>query len=226
MNISTSTRRGAITASVFTLVAGLAIASAGAAWSGGSGVRPASAKPHGYSLTEMAAAVAPFTMGENDPALYPDTPFQVLYVNDIDFQMVGSGVVATATQSFEVSPGTQFYAPILNSTTIEPVVGTFPSTPEEAPFNFFDPSEYGGTFEIEVDGSTTPIGPEYLAGPMSIDGGEDQIVTLGAFIGPLSPGSHTIVVRGMVDGDAVAEAHGISYIDFEFTYNVEVQPGG
>lgn len=225
MNSSPRTRRGAIVASAFTLLVALGVASAGPAWSSGGGVLPASAKPHGYSLTQMASAVAPFTMSDNDPAFYPDTPFQILHVDDIDYQMVGSGIVATATQSFTVSTGTPLYVPILNSTNAAPVVGTFPSTPEEAPFNFFDPSEYGGTFEIDVDGSTTPIGAKYLAGPLSVDGGELQIVTLAAFIRPLPAGSHTVTVRGLVDGAAVAEAHGISYIEFEFTYVVDVQPG-
>ena len=185
----------------------------------------ATESPHGYSLTEMASAVAPFTMSDNDPAAYPATPFQVLHVDNIDYQLVDSGIVASATQSFTVRPGTPFYVPVFNATDGPPVVGTFPATAADAPFNFFDPSQYGGTFEIVVDGSTTPLGADYLAGPVPVQGTELNIVTLGAFIHPLSAGSHTVTVRGTVDGAGVEEAHGIAYIEFEFTYNVQVQKG-
>ena len=60
---------------------------------------------------------------------------------------------------------------------------------------------------------------------MPVQGTALNIVTLGAFIHPLSAGSHTVTVRGTVDGTAVEEAHGITFIEFEFTYHVQVQPG-
>jgi len=226
MNNPNPTRRSARIASAAALLVALAVASAAPAWPQGGGVMPASAKPHGYSLTEMASAVAPFTMSDNDPGAYPNTPFQILYVNNIDYQEVDGGIVATATTSFTVPTGRPLYLPIFNSTDGEPVVGTVPATAAEAPFHLFVASQYGGTFEIIVDGSTTPIGAEYVAGPVAVAGHDLQIVTLGAFVGPLSPGSHTITARGGVYGAALAEAHGISYIELEFTYNVQVQPVG
>jgi len=224
MTSSTSMRRRTRVASAFALTVGLAVAAAAPAWSSGA-VRPASAKPHGYSLTEMAAAVAPFTLSGNDPALYPDTPFQILHVDDIAAEIVDGGLVATATSSFTVRPGTPFYLPIFNSSDEAPVVGTFPTSPAQASAHLFDQAQYGVNFEIVVDGSTTPIGPGYVAGPVAVDGGPVHIVTLGSFIGPLSVGSHTIVVRGGAYGAGVAETHAISFIELEFTYNIQVLPG-
>ena len=118
----TPTRRVTRAASAFTLLFALAVASAAPASSGGSGVLPASAKPHGYSLTDMAAAVTPFSLSGNDPAAYPDTPFQILHVDDIAFVEVGGGLVATGTSSFTVRPGTPLYVPILNGSDQPPVI--------------------------------------------------------------------------------------------------------
>src|SRR5215216_4294848 len=41
-------------------------------------VLPPKAHPHGYSLDDMASAVANFSINGNDPAFYPDTPFQII----------------------------------------------------------------------------------------------------------------------------------------------------
>ena len=44
-------------------------------------VLPASATPSGYSLQDMAAEMALFSTSGNDPAYYPVTPFQIIYLN-------------------------------------------------------------------------------------------------------------------------------------------------
>ena len=139
MNTSVATRPRAPFAGAAGLLVALAIASAGPAWSASSRVRPATAKAHGVSLTEMAEAVAPFTMSDNNPAAYPDTPFQVLYIDGVDdWQMVDGGVVATANDSFTVAPGTTLYVPLFNLTDVQPFLEPFPSTPAEASSYFFD----------------------------------------------------------------------------------------
>ncbi len=128
-------------------------------------VLPPGECPHGFSLADMAAAIAPFTMSGNDPTEYPDTPFQILHVASFDLQMIAGGTLATGTQLFTVPAGTQFYLPIFSVTDVPPVVGVFPATAAEAVPYFFDPAHHGGRdFEVVVDGTPTAIGSEYLAG--------------------------------------------------------------
>ncbi len=62
-------------------------------------VLPPKARPLGYSLDEMASVVANFSISENDPALYPDTPFQIIY-NRPD-------------NTYTVKPGTHLYLKVL-----------------------------------------------------------------------------------------------------------------
>ena len=42
-------------------------------------VLPPKATPLGWSLDDMANAVANFSISGNDPAYYPETPFQIIY---------------------------------------------------------------------------------------------------------------------------------------------------
>jgi hypothetical protein len=42
-------------------------------------VLPPEARVLGYSLDDMASAVANFSISGNDPAFYPNTPFQIIY---------------------------------------------------------------------------------------------------------------------------------------------------
>lgn len=229
MNTSLATRpRARLASAVGLLVAlALAIASAGPAWSAGSHVRPPGAEPHGVSLTEMAAAVAPFTLNDNDPAHYPDTPFQVLYISGVDeWQEVDGGLIATANDSFTVAPGTALYVPLFNLTDVPPALAGFPSTPAEAAPYFFDPAQYGGDFEIVVDGVATPIGAEYLVGPITDEGSGTQILTLGAFVAPLSVGTHTVTVNGGIYGEGVDEVHGVSFIEEHLIYTVTIVTAG
>lgn len=207
----------------------LALASAAAPLATGSrtgaSVRPAAACPHGFSLAEMARVVSSFTMSGNDPKHYPDTPFQVLYVEDVEMEMIAGGTLATGTQSFVVPAGTEFFASIFSVTDAPPVLPEFPATAAEAPSYFFDAGKYGGNFEVLVDGRSTTLGPDYLTGPVAVPGDEGtRTLTLAAFLEPLSPGTHVVTVRGGVFGRAVAETYGISFLQEDLTYTVEVLP--
>lgn len=225
MSISAVARLGRHVATAAALLTAVAVASAGPAWTAPSHVLPPKAAPHGYSLAEMGAATADFSFNLNDPADYPDTPFQILYIDDVDIQIGNDGgVVATAENSFTVAPGTPLYVPIFNVTDDAPVFGQFPTSPGQAADYFFGPSQYGAQgFEIIVDGVATPIGVEYLRGPFPAGDGS-HIITLAAFVGPLSPGTHTVVVRGGVFGPAAEATHGVTYIHETLTYTVHVVP--
>ena len=94
---------------------------------------------------------------------------------------------------------------------------------------FFDPSQVGGRdFAITIDGHPTPIGPSYLAGPITTaplqDGGGTHIITLGAFVHPLAPGSHTIAISGGVFGSEIPQAYPFSFLEQDITYTVTVRP--
>lgn len=194
-------------------------------WTSGGTVAPPSARPYGYSLEQMAEVTAPFTRSGNDPASYPDTPFQILYVTDVDYALDGSGVVGTGSNQFSVAAGTTFYVPLLSVNDLPPVLGQFPISPAEASAYLFAPSQYGGRdFEVVIDGEYTLVGPEYLVGPITVDGSDGvRMVTLAAFVGPLRPGTHTVQVRGGVYGDLVDDTYGVSFIREDLTYTVEVR---
>ncbi len=189
----------------------------------GNVVLPPTARPHGLSLADLAAVVVPFTLTGNDPARYPDTPFQLLYVSSVDLRPVGGGIVTTGANSFTVSTGTDYFVPIFTVNDVPPFPGVFPVTSSEAPAYLFDPACYGARdFEVVVDGRSTPIGGEYLVGPCRLEEDRSHFIHLGAFIGPLTAGTHTVAVRGGVFGRGVPEAYGTSFVEEDFTYTVEV----
>src|SRR5262249_11124051 len=75
-------------------------AAASAAQDGRGGeVLPAAARPHGFSLTDMARATALFNTSGNDLSQYPQTPFQILYVDPTTetFNFVNCGLGVTGT---------------------------------------------------------------------------------------------------------------------------------
>jgi hypothetical protein len=56
---------------------------------------------------------------------------------------------------------------------------------------------------ITVDNTTTTLGPDYVAGPVTaplVDGSGTHMIILAAFLHPLSPGTHTVTIGGVVDG--------------------------
>ncbi|HEX2047466.1 MAG TPA: AfsR/SARP family transcriptional regulator [Acidimicrobiales bacterium] len=186
-------------------------------------VLPPTARPHGFSLEEMAIAVTPFTMSGSDPAYYPDTPFQILYIDSVDVRPVGSGFMTTGSNSFTAGPETCYFVPIFYVDDLPPVLGTFPTTPAGAAAYFFDPAHYGARdFEAVVDGTSTAVGAEYLAGPFLSTEDASHKITLAVFVGPLPPGAHTVVIRGGIFGRGMAETFGSSFLQLEFAYAVDV----
>lgn len=190
-------------------------------------VMPPAASPYGYSLADMAALAAPFNASGNDPSQYPDTPFQILYVAGLDFTPEGEGLFAAGGNEFTVENGTRLYVPIISSDDNAPVIGDFPSTSADAPQYFYDSSGLGvpEPSQVVVDGESTAVGARYMVGPVGtapMPGGGSHVVALGVFVGPLTPGTHTIVVRTGFFGDAFAAATGLAFLRAEFTYVVHV----
>ena len=165
---------------------------------GGGSVLPATARPHGWSLEDMAAAVADFSVSGNDPAFHPDTPFQILYRTNNPQDPRGSN-------TFTVKPGTPLYVKFFFINDAPPALGTFPTDREGAAHYIFDPEQLGAhDLEIEVNGQVTPLGPGYVPAPVetpnSPDGGE-HLIQIGAFLTPLPKGTHQVTIRGTFDGD-------------------------
>jgi hypothetical protein len=183
------------------------------AYAGGGNVQPATAKPSGYSLTDMAQKIAYFSVSLNNPAAYPDTPFQILYISE--------------TNTFEVETGTQLFVPIAFITDSDPILGEFPVDARGSDDYFFDHAQLGGhDFEIEVDGKITSIGPKYVAGPVLAPGladGGSHFIEIGAFLTPLSKGTHTVKIRATFDGDLLAPYFPGGIFAFEEVYTVIVR---
>lgn len=209
----------------------LCSATAGSALATSSPVLPPAAKPFGWSLERMTGALAVFTASGNNPAFYPDTPFQILYVKDGAFQaepLPGGGLRLTGSSTFTVRPGTKFFVPMANANDSPPFPAPFPETRAEAIPYIFGDAQYGARgWEISVDGKRTPIGSGYLAGPVTTpplpDGGGTHMITLGAFLHPLSRGTHTVRVNGGYFGDALRDTYGFGFFVYEFTYTVIVE---
>jgi len=191
-------------------------------------VLPPGAQPHGTSRAQIAQALAPFTFSGNDSSFLPETPFQVLYgdPSTIAFTPDGSGLVESGSNTFTVQAGMSFFVPVFNVDDSPPVLGTFPTTAAGAQQYLFDPAQLGGRdFQIVVDGTTTPLGPSYVAGPVSTpplpDGGGTHAITLGAFLSPLTPGTHTVTISGGIFG-ALVPIIGVDFLRITFTYQLTV----
>jgi hypothetical protein len=163
----------------------------------------------------MSRLTALFTTSGNQTSYYPDTPFQILYLNPIN--------------SFTVRAGTMLYVPLWNAHDSPPVVGVFPTTPSEAKAYWFDPAQVGAKgFSVTIDGTkVTDLGPEYVAGPVTtaplLDGGGNYYSTIGAFLNPPTPGSHTVRIQGGVFGDEIEATYGIPSFSEDTTYTVTVK---
>jgi hypothetical protein len=209
-------------------------------------VLPPSAQPLGYSRADMTRLLAQFTSFGNDPKYYPDTPFQVLYVDPALFEppllvtrafrpcpkpdSPACGLLFTQSvpfsNSFVVPTGTMFFVPVDNAKDSPPIAGTFPTTERAGKRYVFEHRQLGGRdFSIVVDGDRVALGPEYVAGPVETpplpDGG-NHMITIGAFLGPLPPGHHTVRITGGYYGRAIRETYGLAFIALDFTYSVTV----
>ena len=178
---------------------------------GAGDVLPASASPSGYSLTDMAEELAYFDTSGNNTAYLPAFPFQVLYIND--------------TNTFTVKTGTRFFVPMFSIDDSPPIIGDFPTDPSQTADYIFGQDEIGLTMSITVDGKTTPLGPAYVAGPVTapdlLDGGGSHIIQGGVFLTPLPKGVHTISLHNVYTGDAIVALYGP--LEFITTYTVTVK---
>jgi hypothetical protein len=151
--------------------------------------------PKGWSIDDMAAAVAYFSASGNDESLYPETPFQILY-----------RIPDAEENTFQVRPGTYLYVKFFFIDDAPPPLGDFPSDKAEAIDYIFAPDQLGGhDLELEIDGEVTSLDDGgYVGGPVHVPGladGGSNLIQIGAFIPPLSKGIHHLTIRGTFDGD-------------------------
>ena len=166
-----------------------------AAAQAGGNVLPSSAKPKGYSLTDAARATAVFNTGPHDAAP-PALPFYTL------------------TDDATVKPGTTLYVPVFYADDSGVVEGEFPADVNDqqadaAYLMGLVKNDFGvDAFIVVVDGKVTVLDDDYVAGTKTAplqDGppfGTNYIVS-GAFLTPLTPGTHTVGIGGIIDGEPV-----------------------
>lgn len=181
----------------------------------GGQVMPSNANVAGYSLLKMAEELANFTTSRNNPDYFPTTPFpfQILYLKDLN----------DTTNSFTVSRDTYLFVPIAGIDNSPPIIGNFPSDSNHVTNYVVSQNQLGARFEITVDGKTTSIRPSYIAGPVYANLTGYQLIQVGVFLTPLSPGEHTITCRVFFGGQAVTALTGGVPVGYEFTYTVTVQ---
>ncbi len=191
----------------------LGIALSAGAFAGQAGnVLPPNAQPKGWTLDRMAEVVADFSISGNDPAYYPDTPFQIIYRHP--------------GNSFTVKAGKFFYVNVVFFDDAPPIIGDWPTDKDAAASYVFGRDQLGGhDLEIEVDGAVTSLDyPGYIAlapTPTSPDGSAN-ILKIAAFLTPLSKGTHAVTIRGIFDGDAIIDAFGGPFAG-EIAYSVTVE---
>jgi hypothetical protein len=207
----------------------------GIAFAQGGNVMPATAHSHGFSLEDMATKLAPFDASGNNMQYYPQTPFQVLFISNSSGTTVtcpdqGSGLLFTGTNAFVVSSGTPFFVPLFSFDDSPPVIPVFPAQHSLAGNYVFDPLQVGGRdFEVIVDGSSTKIGPEYVAGPITsatpLPDTATHLIQLGVFLTPMSVGTHVVTIKGQIAGAGVFPTIGQHCLQEDFDYLVKVVPG-
>ncbi len=176
-------------------------------------VLPPAATPLGWSIDDMAAAVANFSISGNDLAYYPDTPFQIIYRHP--------------GNAFTVRPGTYLYVKVIFIDDSPPVIGDWPADKSGVAEYFFGRTQLGGhDMEIEVDGKVYSLdNPGYVGRPVptpNSPSGSTYFLQSGAFVSPLAPGTHTVTIRGVMDGDALVAAFGGPF-SVNITYTITVQ---
>jgi hypothetical protein len=169
-------------------------------------VLPPRAKPHGYSLRDMAKLTAVFNSGSHSGAP-PDSPIQILYTS------------STNNNTFDVSAGTTFYVPVIFFDDSPPIAGDFPyaafsdeasedSGNRKALLDYiYGEDELGvDSMEIKVDGKVFSLGSDYMVGvttdPLA-DGGGVHYIPIAGFLSPLAKGTHTVEIDGLSDGKAL-----------------------
>lgn len=180
------------------------------------GISPAQANPRGTSIDDITSALAKFQDTGNNLSFYPNTPFQILFVQDFN----------TGTGTFTVRPGTFFFIPIFSFNDSPPIIGDFPTNSSQVRDYIFGAAQVGAhDIEIEVDGQVTDLGPSYLSSliftPGGLPNGGSHTILLGAFHTPLPKGTHTVTIRASFDGTAFVNLFGS--FSFEDVYTVTVR---
>jgi hypothetical protein len=188
------------------------------AYAGGGNVLPPTAQPKGHSLSDIAEATAIFNasgFNTRSKATEPPVPFQILYTS-----------ATNPSNTFFVQPGTMLYVPIVFADDSPPIFGDFPTdvTDQDAVADyFFDQEQLGAVFlEVVVDGKVTSVGPDYVVGvetPPLPDGGGTHYIPSAVFLTPLTKGTHTVQIRGLLTGDALGDA----MFEIDITYTVVVR---
>jgi hypothetical protein len=183
------------------------------ALAGGGNVLPASAKPKGFSLSDIAVATAVYNTGSasGNPATPPppDVPFEIL---------------VPSSANYTVKPGTMVYLPIFFADDTDSLYPGFPAdiTDQAADAAYLDAyalANFGTTaFIVQVDGRTTTLDDDYICGVTTaplLDGTppDTHYIISAAFLTPLTPGEHTVAIGGIINGAPVAF----------ITYNVTVR---
>ena len=179
-------------------------------------ILPAQARPKGTSIDAMTAAIAKFQDTGNNLSFYPNTPFQILFVQDFN----------TGTGTFTVRPGTFFFVPLFSFNDSPPIIGDFPTNSSQASDYIFGSTQIGAQdIEIEVDGQVTALDSSYLSGLIDTPGlpnGGSHTILMGVFLTPLPKGTHTVKIRETFAGDAIVALFGTTF-SFEDVYTVIVQ---
>jgi len=213
LNCLTDLKRLGRDAAMFaTLVAGLLLV-APSSQAGSGQVLPPNATPLGYSLDDMASVVANFSISGNDPAYYPDTPFQIIH--------------RRPGNTFTVKPGTFLYLKFFFIDDAAPIFGDWPADKSGVAEYIFGRDQIGAhDFEVEVDGEVTSLDdPGYVGGPVATPNspdGSEHLLQTGAFVTPLNKGTHTIILRGIVDGKAFVDNVGGPFAT-EIIYTIIVE---
>ncbi|MFM2066226.1 MAG: hypothetical protein RLZZ584_1135 [Pseudomonadota bacterium] len=161
------------------------------------GVLPADAKPHGYSLADMARLTAAFNVSDR-LGPQPNTPIQMLFES------------TNQNGTFHVRENTYLYLPIAFSDNSAPILGNFPRNvlnQRAVKHYWFSQREIGTTLtSVTIDGKTYKLGARHVAGaiftdPLPTTG--TQYLVAAAFIAPLPVGVHTITAHFMATGDAL-----------------------
>jgi hypothetical protein len=206
-------RLGAIGSLALLAVCLAALAFTPGAQAAGGNVLPPTATPLGWSIDDMGAAIANFSASGNDPAYYPDTPFQIIYRHP------GNG--------FTVKPGTFFFVKVFYIDDSPPIIGDWPADKSAAANYVFGRTELGAhDLQIEVDGKVFSLDdPGYIGGPVltpDSPSGSDHLIQVGAYLTPMSKGTHHVTIRGVLDGDAmVAILGGPWAVEIPFTVIVQ-----
>ena len=161
------------------------------ALAGGGNVLPPDAQPKGYSLSDIAVATAAYNV-ENflgNTSAPPNVPFEII-VGDVT-----------------VKPGTMFYLPIFFADDSPPAPG-FPTDidDEDAIADFLYNTAGVGAFVVQVDREITILDDDYISGVKTAplpDGGGTHCIVAAAFLTPLTPGTHSVGIGGLIDGEPV-----------------------